>query len=250
MISQRELNDIAEHFVYIYRRKDGIPFYVGRGAKTGRSLSNTGPQAHNKELSEALHKIKDYFVEIAGPLSDIKTAALVEGALISALRSTPGLTLHNKASGPSTATFRPIGVPPEFSVRASEPPLTRADLRRISGGRPVLLVLVKDNPLRDGRIGVDLANPPTAPEIQQRMDRWWQLNSRMEKWRGRSSLISGVLVATSGTPRHRIVVGALAIDRKESPPWESEKEAHRECQFSQIHILISGNFGDDASPPA
>jgi hypothetical protein len=122
-----------------------------------------------------------------------------------------------------SATFRPIGVPAKFSMRASEPSLTRINLREKSCKKPVLLVLVKDHLTKDGRIGVDWANPPTAPEIQARMERWWQLNSRMKKGQASPDLIPSVLIAVSGAPKHRIVVGSLAIDRKAQLPWESRK---------------------------
>ncbi|MDI9849515.1 hypothetical protein QM467_15775 [Rhodoblastus sp. 17X3] len=215
--------ETPEQFVYLYRDKNGIPLYIGRGKSTARSLSHTGPHAHNDQLTETLRNLKDFSIEIAGPFGDEETAALVEGALISAFQRTPCVKIRNEINGPSIANFRPIGVPQEFSSRASEAPLGADDLRRVSGGKTALVVIVKDKAFADGRVGVDLANPPTDAEIQERIDRWWQLRGKMEQWQGNSALAPSALIAVSGTPKHRIVVGSLEIDRRATFPWETKK---------------------------
>ena len=86
----------SEHYVYIYREKNGIPFYIGRGMRTGRAVSHTGPQAHNDALKERLYTNQDYFIEISGPFGTELAAAQIESALISAIKSIPGVNYSTR----------------------------------------------------------------------------------------------------------------------------------------------------------
>ena len=183
----------SEHYVYIYREKNGIPFYIGRGMRTGRAVSHTGPQAHNDALKERLYTNQDYFIEISGPFGTELAAAQIESALISAIKSIPGVKLLNKVAGISEALFRPIGVPSVFSDRASMPELGEDELKSITKSQSMLLVYVTDKHASDGRKGVDLAEPPTSIEILARIEKWWQLNSKMPEWKAHPDKIPDVL---------------------------------------------------------
>ena len=207
------------YFVYLYRdTKSGNPFYVGEGGEATRALSHTG-RGHNPALTSRLKEPRAYSIEIAGPFGDRETATLVEGALISALRK----HLLNVAPGRAHSNFRPLGVPVELADRSIEAPLTEAALKRLTGRRPALIVYLSSKNFID-RPGIDLANPRTDAEIEERMDHWWQLNSQMSKWRGNRSLVPAILIAVSGTPAHRVVVGSAEIDAAKPLPWESKPE--------------------------
>jgi len=192
-------------------------------------------------VTEKLAKQGTYSIEIAGPFGSEEIAALVEASLISALRHTPSVALLNEIGGMSKGNFRSIGVPTQFANRGVASPLKRNDLKRISGGRPILLVKLTDRLTKDKRIGVDLANPPTDSEIHERMVRWWQLNSRMPNWKLNRKLIPTVLIAVSGTPKHRIVVASLPIDHEAPLPWEAAKGG-----LSRVPVLASEglDFGE------
>lgn len=205
----------SHNYVYLYRDKAGNILYIGRGKDSNRSLSHTGSKAHNEDLARILEKSDSVSIQIAGPFSGPEIAAMVEAALISAISATPIAEkyLQNKVDGLGQGLFRPIGVPPEFASRAAQPPLHDNELKKLVDG-PILLVCVGDKTLTyDDCEGVNLARPPSESAIQERMVRWWQLNRYMEKWREAPELVPAILIAVSGTPKHRIIVGSLAIDR-------------------------------------
>jgi len=91
-------------------------------------------------------------------------------------------------------------VPLKFADRSVEVPLARDELKRITGGRPALFVLLTDKAFLDGRVGMDLANPPTNDQIEARMVCWWQLNRFMDKWAEDPSLTPSILIGVSGRP--------------------------------------------------
>ncbi len=244
MLSQSEA---SEHFVYLYRDQAGNPLYVGRERKSARSVSHTGEGAHNDGLTSALASVNTYVIENAGPFGTRDVAALVEAALISALANTPSVEKHlqNRIGGVAAGIFRPLGVPPDLAKRPLLPPITADELKKLSKGKPVLLVYVGSKTL-GGREGVDLARIPSDFAIQERIVRWWQLNSRMSAWRASPELVPAILLGVSGTPRHRIVVGSMQIHTalrnlpwKQTPGGLSEVpvRSHPKLDFAKLRGL-------------
>ena len=210
------------HFVYLYRDSQRRPIYIGRGGKTARSLIHASNRGHKVDLTAALEKSPRYTIEIAGPFDSEETASLIEAALLSVLLDAPDSLLKNKIGGVSSGVFRPIGVPPKFGERSGLAPLTKKDFKQIAGGQPCLFVFIGDKTLGT-RIGVDLANPPSELAIQERMVKWWQLNSKMDSWTADRESIPGIPIAVSGPPKHRVIIGSLQIDRDPSRvPWPSK----------------------------
>lgn len=215
----------SQNYVYLYRDNYGNILYIGKGKDIDRSLSHTGSRAHNEDLASIIRESNSFSIQIAGPFANPEIAAIVESALISALSATPSVknNLKNKVDGLSEGLFRPIGVPPEFASRAAESPLLQDELKQLVDGKPVLLVYVTDKTLRyddDDREGVDLARPPSNATVRNRIVKWWQLDCRMDEWRNNRELIPAILVAVSGTPKHRIIVGSLEIDQNGELPWK------------------------------
>lgn len=238
----------SQNYVYLYRDNSGNILYIGRGKDVDRSLSHTSSRAHNEDLASIIKESNSFSIQVAGPFANPEIAAIVESALISALSATPSIkkNLKNKVDGLSEGLFRPIGVPPEFASRAAESPLLQNELKQLVDGRPVLLVYVTDKTLRyhdDDREGVDLAHPPSEAAIRNRMVKWWQLDCRMDEWKNNRKLIPAILVAVSGTPKHRIIVGSLEIDQNSALPWKQLGRAgcsevpvcdHRQLDFGEI----------------
>ena len=131
---------MSGHFVYVYRHKNGIPFYVGYGIDPMRAASHA-EGSHNEKLKRLIDK-NDYSLEIAGPFDNEATGRAVETGLISAFRATPSIgdKLVNRDPGGSGHRFRPYGVPNKFAARLSEPPLDLRETERRAGG-PIFAVL-------------------------------------------------------------------------------------------------------------
>jgi hypothetical protein len=234
----------TKNFVYIYRDKSGNPLYVGRGHEIWRALSHAGPIAHNEDLTIKLNSLNSYTIEVAGPFSSSEVVQVVEAALISALSATPSLErrLCNKIGGVGEGVFRPLGVSAEFANRASQGPLDEGQLKKLSHGRPVLLVYLGPEKLGD-REGVDLAHPPSESTIEERMVKWWQLDRYMDEWRASPRLVPAMLVAVSGTPTHRVVVGSLEIDTDLSKlPWK--RSAKGRLSEITVHANRQLDFGE------
>ncbi len=174
MKSRREDRE-HNHFVYLYRNKDGSPLYVGYGESPQRAISHIS-KTHNVELEKHLKKGR-YNLEIAGPFESRDIALTVETALISAMRTT-----CNVAQGQNRWRFRPLGVPLDQAERPHEEKLTFAELKEKAGKKylfPVLFVRINDEFFEeDGRPGYDLSNLPPDKDILARIDRWWQLANR------------------------------------------------------------------------
>jgi hypothetical protein len=221
-----ENNELDEQFVYIFRDKRGNPIYVGRGRTSNRPFAHTSDRAHNDQLTALLKNISDYSIEISGPFGSERIAALVEGVVISAFNKTPALAkrLQNKNGGNSQAHFRPIGVPSEFADQATKVPLTKSDILNLTNGKRALLVYVNEKNFSDGRIGVNLVNPPSSEQIKERMVKWWQIGRSISKWKSNNEETPSILIAVSGTVHHRIVVGSLEINTTPTfLDWESNE---------------------------
>ena len=204
-------NEEHEHYVYLYRNKQGNPIYVGYGRYASRSSAHLGCHAHNAELTKRLDR--GYTLEIAGPFGNKKTAMAVETSLISAL--SPSGMLANINCGHRGWRFRAMGMPPKFINRIDEKMLGLEELHNLCAKtNGILFVIINDKQLADGRDGNVLANTPSDTKIAERMDRWWQLYGFAKRnWVPHPEKSPGLLVALGGTGDFRLVVGSLAIDQ-------------------------------------
>jgi hypothetical protein len=214
---------MSGHFVYMYRHKNGIPFYVGYGIDPKRAASHA-EGSHNKELKRLVDENK-YILEIAGPFDSEATGRAVETALISAFRLTPSIggKLVNKDPGGSAHRFRPYGLPYEFVDRLSEPPLNAKEIEMLAGG-PILAVYVSAEDFRDGRMGFDPSAPPTNEQIIERISRYWPLKASIARWGKNPALMPKFLIGFSGGPNSRIVIGAVPIQSVSGDKWELGKK--------------------------
>ncbi len=204
----------SDHYVYVYRDEKSKVRYVGYGKGTDRPTS----LAHG-EAFVAFIKRGKYTLEVAGPYGSKDTGLAVETALIGSLR--PDLN-STKAPGPKRWQFRPLGVPERYAKRLSEPPLTRKDFTSngIGGRGPIIFVRIGSQNF-DDRKGYSLSEPPSDEEILARMEAWWQLGPSVDKWIANPERSPRALVCVTGPPTHRIIVAAVAIDRKgwkKTPP--------------------------------
>jgi hypothetical protein len=196
------------HYVYIYRDGKGKVRYVGYGKGLDRPTSlNRGKSLPNFRRKER------YTLEIAGPFGSRATGMAVETALISSHR--PNLN-SPRAPGKKQWQFRPLGVPERFSKRLDDDPLNEDKLVRVAKGRacPFLFVFIGSKAFDDGREGYSLNKPPSDAAILARMEKKWQLGRYLEAWRTHPHKSPRVLVAVTGPPSHRIIVGAVKIDQE------------------------------------
>ena len=149
-----------DHYVYLYREKNGKPCYVGYGKSVVRPSEHL-VKSHDADLGEFL-KENQFTLEIAGPFGDEDRARAVETALISVLSPK-----FNRAPGQTRWRFRPLGVPAEWAERLTQPPLTAAEL----DSRPTMLVRIGNQNFEDGRDGYDPAAPLPDCELLERVDR-------------------------------------------------------------------------------
>jgi len=77
---------------------------------------------------------------------------------------------------------------------------------------PLLVVFINEDE-SEGRRGFSLGDPPSDSEILDRMVKWWQLGSRVQKWEKNPELQPKVLVGVALDPAHRIIIGAVKIDK-------------------------------------
>lgn len=202
------------HFVYLYRDQAGKPRYVGYGENSRRALSHLA-QTHNLAL-ETLLQNQNLKLEIAGPFDSRETAMAVEAALISALQPDA-----NIAPGHANHRFRPIGVPLQFAERFAQEPLSRDDLRnrlKIYDSPRFLCVLIQNVDFDDGeggiRRGYDPANPPSDPEIQERVQRWWPLGRKFEAWADNPQQSPAILLAVHGKPGAQFIIASVLTNRQ------------------------------------
>jgi hypothetical protein len=181
-----------EHFVYIYRDERSKARYVGYGRSTARAVSHTAG-SHNAGLNTFLAK-QQFLVQIAGPYESEAAGRAVETALISALE--PDLNID---PGQSRWRFRPLGIPVKYADRGTQGDLLLQDFIALQGARPVpaLFVIVTDKYL-DGRIGYNIAAPPTDAQIRQRVEKWWKLGKYLGTWAASPDDSPGLLLGIHG----------------------------------------------------
>lgn len=202
-------SESAGYYVYVYKNVKGKVRYVGYGKGLDRPVSRDRSGPMLQFLSEG-----KFTIEIAGPYGSKETGLAVETALISLLR--PDLN-SSRAPGPGRLRFRPFGVPEAFAERLAAPPLSDTDLKTISGGQacPFLFVRISDQNFEgsDARKGYTLNKPLPDRDILERIDKWWQIGRYVEQWRLHPQQSPGTLVAVVGPPTHRIIIGAVHVDR-------------------------------------
>jgi hypothetical protein len=203
------------YYVYLYRDKCGKPQYVGYGKRAGRATIHW-TKSHNPTLSSFLKK-KKFTLEIAGPFKSEPVGRTVETSLISALDPK-----FNYVKGPHSARFRPIGVPDKYAKRPSKTPLLRKDFINCQGSpaTSVLFVSVSGEKFGDGRVGYDLAKPPTDEQVLDRVREWWQLSRLITKWVKTPGKSPGLLVGIHGPPGSQLVIASTKIDRR---AWKKSK---------------------------
>jgi len=223
-----------EHFVYLYRDKDGRPIYVGYGKDPSRAIFHVSG-SHNKRLNAYL-EAGEYDLSIAGPFGSEEIGRTVETVLISTLQPE-----CNIDPGPSIRRFRPIGVPGTFVHRPGLSPLTRGDLIRVTeemGYAAILFVYLNDQEFGDGRLGYDIANPPPDNVVYDRMKAWWHVGRYVPAWIADPSTGPGLLIAVTGLYKHRLIAASVEIDRS---GWTSAPcNEYMTSQFSVPTLLTSG----------
>jgi len=220
----RDLDE--EHFVYLYRQKDGRPMYVGYGKDPSRAMFHVAG-SHNELLNTFL-EAGEYDLSMAGPFGSEDVGRTVEAVLISTLRPE-----CNIDPGPSNCRFRPIGVPGTFVHRPGLLPLTREDLILVMdkmGYAAMLFVYLNDREFGDGRLGYDIANPPSDDVVYDRMREWWHVGRYVPGWIADPSTGPGLLIAVTGPYKHRLIAGSVEIDRS---GWTSApRNEYMTSQFS------------------
>lgn len=206
---KRSRDSDDEYFVYLYRHKDGRPMYVGYGKDPSRALFHVSG-SHNDSLNNFLNS-GEFDLSIAGPFGTEEMGRAIETALISTLRPE-----CNIAPGPSNWQFRPIGVPGKFVHRPGLPPMMREDLIQVMDQHSyssILFVLLNDQAFDDGRLGYDIANPPLDEVVYERMRKWWYVGRYVPGWVADNVTGPGLLVAVTGSFKHRLIAGCVEIDR-------------------------------------
>jgi hypothetical protein len=196
------------HYVYLYRDERGHARYVGYGECVTRANAHL-IKSHNPKLAEFVLKEK-FTIEVAGPFGNKETGLLIETSVMSALKSD-----FNVVKGQTHARFHPLGVPDDYADRLLLPSLQRQDFITVQNNplMPVLFVIVGDQDFNDGRIPYDPANPAADDQIQERVEKWWQLSSYIPQWTRTPNESPGLLVGINGRPGSQIVIASLEIDR-------------------------------------
>lgn len=218
------MDKVSEYFVYLYRDASGNPVYVGQGKHAERATVHES-KSHNPRLRDWLTAQKrEATLEVIGPLHSKEMANAIETAVISACLPSSALKkiFFNVHKGESAHRFRPFGVPSEFAGRTVHP-VKKVELMALSEkfGRVLFVRINQLDFEADGRLGYDLASPPSDEDIRPRIDRWWQLSSRVSKWATSPSTSPGLLLAVTGGPSAQSIIASALIDTKE---WGSAEQ--------------------------
>jgi len=227
----------TDHFVYLYRDERGRPLYVGYGKEPPRSTSHQRG-SHNEELNRFLDG-RTFKVEIGGPYDSKDMGLAVETALISVLQPE-----FNRNPGRSEWRFRPLAVPLEYADRYAQRNILLEDFLKEQGSdpAPVLFVIVNDQDSKDGRIGYNLASPPSDPQIRERLEKWWQLHKYLSEWAATPYNSPGLLVGVHGSPGAQFVVAAIRIDQEGWDKAESRKGGKVRVPLADANDLDAFGF--------
>lgn len=176
--------------------------------------------AHNAEFRRWINRLEGKrqvpFVELF-PCTSSKEAARVEGALISALWTSPdtrnGVGLFNKIRG--DGRFVPIGLPSRLADRHYQQPLTRLDLAELGGA---LVVYISPSDFRndfDDRRGAAVHYDLTDDDVRERILGWWQIGKHLDHWRDTPAAAPALLVGITGPANRRWIWGAVRISKAE-----------------------------------
>lgn len=205
----------ARHYVYLYRDLNSKPRYVGYGETTDRAVQHLS-LSHNDNLNAFL-KSQKFTLEIAGPFENEEMARGIETALISAMRPD-----CNVDAGQRRWRFRPLGVPENFAERLSLAPLMREAFLKHKESFLFVKISDKNFEEEDGndRPGYNPASPPSDEQILNRMNKWWQLGTHIERWKSGGENNPIVLIGINGRPGGQFIVGSVFIDRDN---WDKVK---------------------------
>ncbi len=232
-----------KYFVYLYRDSSGNPVYVGQGKEANRATSHK-VATHNDNFGAWLRNHKNNCrVEIIGPLEDKTLADAVETAVISALspmRRRAGSNFFNVSEGRSSFRFRSFGVPDKYADRIANP-IGGTELKKISRQQGTLMfVRINQIGFEDGRVGYDLAVPPSDPEIRERIERWWQVKKKVPDWVLKPTASPAILVAVTGAPGAQVVIASAFIDRR---GWASAESG----PYGVLKVPLQRKGGLDAA---
>lgn len=217
------MSEDESRFVYLYLSTKGnseVPVYVGRG--TAGRVEGHGVDDSNSELASVIAG-GEYAIEVLD-CHDSKTAIIVEGALISAMRGRSKVALTNGRQ--DQHVFTPLGVPLELSSRRGLPALTPTEVAELVEGR-VLFVRVGPKGLNSLDRGVIDPGKPEAGAVADRLRRWWQIAPWISQWVSDPAKAPCVLVGIAGT-KHRYIVGAIDL---RSFDWNSLDWTGRSASF-------------------
>lgn len=199
---------MERHVVYLFRNARQGVTYVGRGQSTARPEQGV-TASHNPELRKLVEG-GQFTLEVAGPYGDMKTAAAVEAALISALSIPAAPRLVNVAPGDGPK-FAPLGVPIELADRLTLDSLSLPELGMMTGG--ILLVrLASGGAFKNDELRRKF--DPSDPDdrvVAENVVRWWWLRPLIEQWKAAGEWPK-VVAGLAGPPKRRYVAGALKVD--------------------------------------
>jgi hypothetical protein len=193
-------------FVYIYlssSRGDDVPVYVGRG--TAGRIDDHGIDDPNAGLA-AIIESGEYAVEVLD-CGDPTTAAVVEGALISAMWGRSRVDLRNRRR--DQFNFSPLGVPVALASRRGEPALTPSQIAGLLKGS-VLFVRIGPKALSDPSRAVIDPGRPSPGAVADRLRRWWYIAPWVDRWKDTPEEAPVALVGIAGS-KHRYVIGSVDL---------------------------------------
>lgn len=226
----------SEHFVYVYRNRNGKIFYVGKGKSATRTI--TSNRSHNPSLDKELKK-DEYSIEISGPYGDDTIASAVETALIDCV---PGI--YNIANGPGEFRFRPLGIPQSFAKRLDESRITKKRRSEIEKDGVIYTYVNMAIETVDSR-KFEANGRQSDKEILIRFDRFWFLKSNAKKWSSSPELSPKWLIGIAGTKNRRWIIGCVEIDKN---GWKTAYDESKNHPYGKIRVPLLSESHLDAHP--
>ena len=204
------MSNDESRFVYMYLDTANgaeTPVYIGRGTSTRvESHDDNDP---NVDLAKII-EMGEYSVEILD-CGDDRTAKIVEGGLISAMRGRTRIDLKNRRH--DQYNFTPLGVPRSLASRRGENALTPTEIAGQVRGN-VLYVRIGPRALNDqGRGCIDPGNP-SDKAVADRLIHWWYIPAQwIETWQSNCDAQPMAPIALVGIAghKHRYIVGSIDL---------------------------------------